>query len=35
MEFRKATMADADGILKIIRQAQAYLKSRGIDQWQN
>ena len=28
-------MADADGILKIIRQAQAYLKSRGIDQWQN
>ncbi|MBE5966261.1 MAG: GNAT family N-acetyltransferase [Lachnospiraceae bacterium] len=35
MEFRKATTADADGILKIIRQAQAYLKSRGIDQWQN
>ena len=35
MEFRKATMADANGILKIIRQAQAYLKSQEIDQWQN
>ncbi|NLP33917.1 MAG: GNAT family N-acetyltransferase [Clostridiales bacterium] len=35
MEFRKSTLADADGILEIIRQAQAYLKSQEIDQWQN
>ncbi|NLK28170.1 MAG: GNAT family N-acetyltransferase [Clostridiales bacterium] len=35
MEFRKSTHADADGIMEIIRQAQSYLKSQGIDQWQN
>jgi len=35
MEFRKATLSDANCILEIIRQAQAYLKSQGINQWQN
>lgn len=35
MEFRKSTLEDAEGILEIIRQAQAYLKRQGIDQWQN
>lgn len=35
MEFRKATLSDANSILEIIRQAQAFLKSQGINQWQN
>ena len=35
MEFRKATPADANSILNIIKQAQEALKSQGIDQWQN
>ncbi len=35
MEFRKATEADLDGILKIIRQAQEYFREQGISQWQN
>lgn len=35
MEFRKATLSDTSSILEIIRQAQAYLKSQGINQWQN
>lgn len=35
MEFRKATLSDANSILEIIRQAQAFLKSQGVNQWQN
>lgn len=35
MEFRKAAETDLSGIMKIIRQAQAYMKQSGIDQWQN
>lgn len=35
MEFRKAAGSDAARIMDIIRQAQDYLKNRGINQWQN
>lgn len=35
MEFRKSTEADIDEIMKIINQAQQYLKGQNIDQWQN
>lgn len=35
MEFRKSTLADADEIMKIIKQAQEYLKSQQVMQWQN
>lgn len=35
MQFRKAVEADIDGIMNIIRQAQAYFKEHGINQWQN
>lgn len=35
MKFRKTTIADIADIMQIIAQAQAYLKSQGIDQWQN
>ncbi len=35
MKFRKATESDIDNIMGIIRQAQEYFKSQGIDQWQN
>lgn len=35
MEFRIALPDDADSILEIYRQAQASLKARGVDQWQN
>ncbi len=35
MEFRKAVESDIDRIMEIIRQAQAYLKEQGINQWQN
>jgi ribosomal protein S18 acetylase RimI-like enzyme len=35
MEFRKSVGTDVDSIMKIIRQAQAYFKEDGIDQWQN
>ncbi|MGL4656285.1 MAG: GNAT family N-acetyltransferase [Sarcina sp.] len=33
--FRKSELKDVERIMGIIRQAQAYLKSQGIDQWQN
>ena len=33
--FRQATEADLPAILSIIRQAQAYLASQGVDQWQD
>lgn len=35
MEFRKTTPEDIPGIMRIIRQAQEYMKEQGIDQWQN
>lgn len=35
MEFRKSAKSDVDGIMNIIKQAQAYFKEQGIDQWQN
>lgn len=35
MEFRKSTKADIVKIMDIIKQAQAYFKEQGIDQWQN
>ncbi|MHB1315974.1 MAG: GNAT family N-acetyltransferase [Christensenellales bacterium] len=35
MEFRLATMEDVVDILVIIGQAQAFLKSCGVNQWQN
>jgi Acetyltransferases len=33
--LKKTTEAEIEEILQIIYQAQAYLKSSGIDQWQN
>lgn len=35
MEFRRAEEADVCSIMKIIEQAQDYLREQGIDQWQN
>lgn len=35
MVFRKAIKTDVDNIMNIIRQAQAYFKEQGINQWQN
>lgn len=35
MIFRHAVKSDINDIMKIIGQAQAYLKELGIDQWQN
>ncbi len=35
MEFRRTDISDIDDIMVIIKQAQAYLKSKGINQWQN
>lgn len=35
MEFRKTELWDIDAILAIIEDAKAYLKNKGIDQWQN
>lgn len=35
MEFRKAVETDVEDIMEIIKQAQSYLKSKGINQWQN
>lgn len=35
MIFRKTTYADIPAVFTIIRQAQYYLKSKQIDQWQN
>ncbi|MGL4760050.1 MAG: GNAT family N-acetyltransferase [Sarcina sp.] len=33
--FRKSKIEDVEKIMYIIKQAQDYLKSQGIDQWQN
>lgn len=35
MEFRRTVLEDIDNIMEIIKQAQAYFKEQGIDQWQN
>lgn len=35
MEFRKASEKDINNIMNIIKQAQAYFKEQGINQWQN
>ncbi|SHE97155.1 GNAT family N-acetyltransferase [Clostridium fallax] len=35
MEFRKSVKSDIKDIMKIIVQAQLYLKEQGVDQWQN
>ncbi|KOA18442.1 acetyltransferase (GNAT) family protein [Clostridium homopropionicum DSM 5847] len=35
MEFRKAIEEDSSSIMNIIKQAQAYFKKKGINQWQN
>lgn len=35
MEFRKSVKSDINKIMEIIRQAQEYFKSQGINQWQN
>lgn len=35
MEFRRTILDDVDNIMEIIKQAQAYFKEQGIDQWQN
>ncbi len=35
MQFRKTRPEDVPGIMRIIAQAQAYMKAEGIDQWQN
>lgn len=34
-EFRKSRPEDVQAILSIIAQAQAFLKARGVDQWQD
>ncbi len=35
MEFRRTKKEDIAGIMRIVRQAQEYMKQQGIDQWQN
>ncbi|MDR2121335.1 MAG: GNAT family N-acetyltransferase [Tannerella sp.] len=35
MNFRNATGGDLSAMKEIVRQAQASLKARGVDQWQN
>lgn len=35
MEFRNSTKQDINRIMDIIKQAQAYFKEQGINQWQN
>ena len=32
---RPATLDDLDGVMKVIREAQAFLAEQNIDQWQN
>jgi RimJ/RimL family protein N-acetyltransferase len=33
--FRKITIEDIDQVMEIIEQGKVYLKSTGVDQWQN
>ncbi len=35
MEIRKATFSDIDRIMEIVNDAKTYLKSHGLDQWQD
>ncbi len=35
MQFRKAVETDINNIMNIIKQAQAYFKQQGINQWQD
>jgi len=35
MVFRIAKISDIDRIMDIIRQAQEYLKEKGVEQWQD
>ena len=35
MEHRPASVSDIDRIMEIIADAQRFLKSNGVDQWQN
>jgi len=35
MTFRNAEISDIDKIMNIIKQAQQYLKDKGVDQWQD
>lgn len=35
MEFRKAVETDINDIMNIIKQAQAYFKEQGVNQWQD
>lgn len=35
MEFRKSKIEDIPRMMEIVRQAQNYFKSKGIDQWQD
>lgn len=35
MKFRKATKEDVKCIMKIIKNAQEYLKNKGVNQWQD
>jgi len=35
MIFRNAEISDIDKIMNIIKQAQEYLKEKGVDQWQD
>lgn len=35
MRIREATKSDLAAIMEIVRQAQEYFRSQGIDQWQN
>lgn len=35
MDNRKARLSDLDSIMEIIEDAKAFLKSSGVDQWQN
>ncbi len=35
MMFRRTKNEDIPGIMRIIRQAQEYMKNQGINQWQN
>lgn len=35
MKFRKTVKEDIEGIMRMIHQAQAYMKAQNIDQWQD
>lgn len=35
LEFRKAMPADLPGIMEVVHQAQAFMATLGIDQWQD